>query len=574
MNNFRWLWKYVRQVKSIVISTVVIGLLEMACDLGITGIQKFIIDDVFVGRQYDLTAPLLVGLVGLILAYNLLRLLAMLSRNTSSFKLRMLFAGDIMQCLRHIPVRKFRKQRISKYVVHITDDIVHVANMVSELLPNGVTAIGRAVLLSVVIGMANLTLLLIIMGVSVTYVILGKYFGSKVRTAGRELAEKRTDVITMFEEGISSSREVVAYHREGWERARFHRQFNEYFEKVMRRVRLENQQKLITMTLYWGVLLLVLGYGGYLTIADKLSIGLFIVVFQFSTQLLRAYEEVYQTVMIFFWALPFIERVREVVEGEPEAEGTARLVENVHKLVIEDVSFKYESDGDPVLQSIHIDVPVGKKVAFVGTSGGGKSTLAHLLVRYDDPDSGCIKVNDRILSTIVRDDWLQRISVVFQEPYLFPESIRYNLLMGRQVSVDEMKDVCRKMQIHDFIESLPDGYDTDIGERGIQLSGGQRQRIALARALLMNSEILILDEATSALDLETERKVQQQLDEIRKHKTTIVIAHRLSTIEDADIIYVLSDGRVAEQGTHADLLAKGRVYPGLMLKQNDLSVNC
>ncbi|MCT1404123.1 ATP-binding cassette domain-containing protein, partial [Paenibacillus sp. p3-SID867] len=145
---------------------------------------------------------------------------------------------------------------------------------------------------------------------------------------------------------------------------------------------------------------------------------------------------------------------------------------------------------------------------------------------------------------------MKRIDIVFQEAYLFPDTIQYNLTLGRHIHEDKLKDICRSMRIHEFIESLQHGYDTKVGERGIQLSGGQRQRIALARALLADSEILILDEATSALDLETERLVLQQLDILRQGKTTIFIAHRLSTVMNADIIYVLDGGRVEEQGTH------------------------
>lgn len=306
-----------------------------------------------------------------------------------------------------------------------------------------------------------------------------------------------------------------------------------------------------------------------MVIEGNLSIGWFVVLFQFSSQLMDSFEKVYKLFMGLAGSMAAVERVREVMDGGTDLEGSRPLSIPIQSLTFENIGCQYDTDGTPVLQGIDIDIPIGKKVAFVGTSGGGKSTIAPLLIRFYEPDVGHIAVNGDPLSLIRRDDWMERVIIVFQEAYLFPDTIRTNLLIGRQVSEDRMKELCRKMQIHDFIESLSEGYDTQVGERGIQLSGGQRQRIALTRALIADCDILILDEATSALDLETERQVQQQLDELRKGKTTIIVAHRLSTIVNADVIYVLDRGEVLEQGKHETLLSQGKVYPQLVLSSSN-----
>jgi ABC-type multidrug transport system fused ATPase/permease subunit len=259
--------------------------------------------------------------------------------------------------------------------------------------------------------------------------------------------------------------------------------------------------------------------------------------------------------------LAYMDRVKELFDREQVNGGTRKLQLPVQSIEFEQVDFAYPGTERKVLNGLDINIPHGKKVAFVGASGGGKSTLAQLLLRFYEPTGGSIRVNGIPLSDVRIDDWLGKVSVVFQEPFLFPDSIRDNLLLGRPgVTEEQMMDACRAAQIHDFIESLENGYDTVVGERGYTLSGGQRQRIAIARALLGEPEILILDEATSALDVETEMRLQQEVDRRRKGKTTLIIAHRLSTVQNADLIIVMDQGRAAEQGTHAELMASGSIY--------------
>ncbi|MGZ4111525.1 MAG: ABC transporter ATP-binding protein, partial [Tumebacillaceae bacterium] len=214
------------------------------------------------------------------------------------------------------------------------------------------------------------------------------------------------------------------------------------------------------------------------------------------------------------------------------------------------------------------DFPIGRKVAIVGASGSGKSTVAQLLVRLYDPMEGKVRINERSLQDYQKGDWLKRLSLVPQEPYFFPESIRTNLLLGREnISEEQLRTACEIAQIQELIDELPEGLDTIIGERGISLSGGQRQRLAIARAILPEPDILLLDEGTSALDVETERLVQKALDEHRRGRTTIFIAHRLSTIENADLIYVMDHGSVVEAGTHAELMQGETKYRELFTAQ-------
>jgi ATP-binding cassette subfamily B protein len=232
---------------------------------------------------------------------------------------------------------------------------------------------------------------------------------------------------------------------------------------------------------------------------------------------------------------------------------------------LSDVWFRYAPDGPWTLQAIDADIPAGTRTALVGETGSGKTTLAYLVARLYEPERGAVLVDGIDIRDATLGSLAATVGLVSQETYLFHASIRENLRFAcPQASDDEIEDAARAAQIHDLIASLPDGYDTPVGERGYRFSGGEKQRIAIARTILRNPPVLILDEATSALDNETERAVQQALDELARGRTTIAIAHRLSTIRDADQIIVLDGGAVAERGSHDELLALGGRYAALL----------
>jgi subfamily B ATP-binding cassette protein MsbA len=247
----------------------------------------------------------------------------------------------------------------------------------------------------------------------------------------------------------------------------------------------------------------------------------------------------------------------------PDKPGAIPLHDVVGTVRFEDVSFTYGSNGSavPVLDHVNLEVPAGQVVALVGHSGAGKSTLVNLVPRFYDPVEGRITIDGTDIREFKRESLLQQIAIVTQEPFLFNTSIRENIAYGRPgATIHEIIAAAQGAHIHDFILTLPQGYDTVVGERGANLSGGQGQRLTIARAIIRDPKILILDEATSSLDTESEKAVQEALQNLMKGRTTLVIAHRLPTVQHADKICVMQDGRIAEMGTHRQLLQSDTLY--------------
>lgn len=316
---------------------------------------------------------------------------------------------------------------------------------------------------------------------------------------------------------------------------------------------------------FQGMMYLVtLVFGGYLIAkgqmqaSDLAMYALYIGIFISPIQILVELTEMIQK------GLSGFKRFTAVIETEPDIEDApdARPLTDVKGDVsYENVSFHYSDDNTPVLSNVSFTIPAGRSIALVGPSGSGKTTICSLLPRFYDVTGGRITIDGKDVRTLTLQSLRKQIGLVQQDVYLFCGTVRENIAYGKPgASMDEIVDAAKKANIHDFIQSLPDGYDTFVGERGTRLSGGQKQRISIARVFLKNPPVLILDEATSALDNESERWIQQSLEELAKNRTTITIAHRLSTIRNADEILVVSENGIAERGTHEELLKKGGIY--------------
>ena len=394
--------------------------------------------------------------------------------------------------------------------------------------------------------------------------------GQRMRKVSDNTQIQMGELTTVLDETFRGARHVRAYSMENYEIDRASGIIETIFRLVQKAARVRSATHPIMESLGGVAIAIIIFYGGSQVIVGATTPGTFA---SFIAALLMAYPAMKNLANLnanLQEGLAAAQRVFALIDTSPTIQDKkgARKLENIRGNVkFENVSFSYENNR-LALSDINLDIPAGSTVALVGPSGAGKSTILNLIPRFYDCDKGCVLIDDENISNVVVSSLRANIALVSQDITLFDDTIRSNIAYGKpNASDDEIVNAATAAEAHEFITSLPDGYQTHVGGRGLKLSGGQRQRIAIARAMLKNAPILLLDEATSALDTETERQVQSALENLTKGRTTIVIAHRLSTVMSADIIFVMNSGEIIEKGTHARLMEAGNSYARLFAVQ-------
>jgi ABC-type multidrug transport system fused ATPase/permease subunit len=470
---------------------------------------------------------------------------------------------DFLKKIYDLQAAIFNKEHVGNLLNQIRSNIADASDLsVNQILSESVKNIVTIVFLAFSLANINYIMLIVVIAVAVIYYGLLHKFGEKTKQFSQGVKDEKSNVSITIEESISSIREIVAYNHQSWQLKNYEQKFSNYYKAVIKQGVYKNKIMFVSDPFLYGTKLVAILFGGIGVISNNISLGEFVVGFTFVDLLVTELGQLFEQALTGKRLEASVECIQSVMGKKSEEFGTAEFSGDIKSIEFKNVTFSYLHDSDPVINDLSLEFPIGKKIAIVGASGSGKSTIGQLLLRMYSPDNGEISINGVPINSYGKQ-YLDKVSVVFQQPHFIPSSVIENLVFDKKYEKSHIENTCKEMMCHDFIMGFPNQYETQVGERGTALSGGQKQRLALSRAILKNADVLILDEATSALDTETEFCVQKNIDKLRKGKTTIIIAHRLSTIQNADIIYVLDKGKVVAQGTHERLITDSSAYKEL-----------
>jgi ATP-binding cassette subfamily B protein/subfamily B ATP-binding cassette protein MsbA len=544
--------------------------------------MRRIIDGVLLNRTLDAAGKLhllhITGalFVGLIVSSNLIGVLRDYRQRLLNAKVMLSLRRSLFERLLHLPLPKLWDMKTGGILSRLSGDVDTTTGLLQMAIVSPTISIIRLVIAVGILFSLNwrlaLTALTIIPGV----MLMSFAQSRRIRPIYRSLRKDAEVIDGRVGETFSGIRVVRAFRRETRELLDYMRGRH----TVLRKELFAHRREMMVWT-SWGLLMggvnvVITWYGGYLYLQGRASIG-DIMAFQWYTFLIL--NPVWSIVNSFSElqrSLAATERVFEVLEMEndkpdrPDARPAPRIVEEV---AFDEVEFEYR-DGIPVVRDFNVRVPGGSVVALVGRSGAGKTTVTDLVARFHDPSKGRIALNGSDIREFRLATYRRLLAIVQQDVFLFDGSVRDNIAYGRHDATDdEIEDAARRANAHEFIDRLPERYETFIGERGVKLSGGQCQRLAIARAVLARPQILILDEATSNLDTESEQLIQASMAELLAGRTTFVIAHRLSTVRRADLILLMEDGRVIERGTHDELMTARGSYYEMVMRQAEASAH-
>nr|MBO2493630.1 ABC transporter ATP-binding protein [Clostridia bacterium] len=479
--------------------------------------------------------------------------------------------SDLYDHLQNLSLRFFHDKQTGELMSRVLDDTRNFEQLLAHAIPTLVVNALMLVGVSAILFSMNLQLALYtLIPIPLLFWMVVKF--SKIsRPMFKEAQKEIAEVSAILQDNFSGIKEIKAFTQEAYESRRTLERIAAYTRAILRALKLSNAfHPSIEFVSGLGTVIVIF-FGGRLALSNQLALEDLVA---FLLYLNSFYQPITSFGMInegIQHALASAERVFEILNEEPEIKDApdAIQVDRVKgKIEFRNVSFRYVDDV-PVLKNVSFKVNPGEMVALVGPTGVGKTTIANLIPRFYDPDAGQILIDDVDIRKIKLSSLRKQISMVSQDVFLFNGTVKENILYGRPDATDEEVIAAAKAaNAHEFIMELPEGYDTRVGERGVKLSGGQKQRISIARALLKDAPILILDEATSSVDTQTEKQIQEALENLMKNRTTIVIAHRLSTIRNADQIIVLQDGEIIEVGKHDELLRAGGLYSQLCKAQS------
>ena len=566
MKNYKRLLQYIRPYLKRLGLAIVCIVVAAACNLYLPWIIKDMVDKVLADKDMVMLYVICVSIVVVFLIrgifyYGQSYLVSYIGQKVVIDVREVMFRK-----FQRMPMAYFDKHQTGETMSYITNDVSAIqsalVDQLIEMVTEGSILIGSIVMMVYLDCKLSLLTLIVIPLVGQAM----KIFGRKLKRNGTVIQERAADITSLLQESISSIRVVKSFVREEYEIKRFIDQNILNFQAAMKNVQLTS---LLTPTVEFLAAVsvtFIVGFGGYEVVNGQMTAGALVAFLTYAVNLANPVKRLARVYGNLQRAMAAVDRVFAVIDlPEPirDKENAKDLPKIEGHVKVDHVTFGYK-EGVNALEDVSLEVKPGQMIAFVGPSGAGKSTIANLIPRFYEINSGAISIDGQDIRDVTVASLREQIGIVPQETMLFSTTVMENIRYGRLDATDEeVIEAAKAANADAFIRELPHGYDTPIGERGLNLSGGQRQRMSIARAILKNPRILILDEATSALDTESEKIVQAALDSLMVGRTSFVIAHRLSTIFNADQIYVIDGGRIKEHGTHEELLAKNGLYSHL-----------
>ncbi|WP_246943070.1 ABC transporter ATP-binding protein [Bacillus pinisoli] len=581
MDSIKRYFIFVRPYWWKIIFTILIGIIKFTIPLLIPLLLQYIIDDVINGEtltnQEKLDQLFLIMGVAFVLFVVVRPPIEYIRQYYAQWvgsKILYDIRDQLFTHLQKLSLRFYANTRVGEVISRVINDVEQTKSFVITGLMNVwldliTIIIAIAIMLSMDVSLTIVSILLFpLYGFSV------KYFYSRLRTLTRVRSQALANVQGHLHERVQGMPIIQGFALEDHEQREFDVQNQNFLSKALEHTKWNAKTFAVVNTITDAAPLLVIGYASYQVILGDIKIGTMVAFIAYMDRLYSPLRRLVNSSTTLTQAVASMDRVFEFIDEKYDIEDTpsAKALNKVEgKLAFEHVTFKYSDDETAVLKDVTLNINRGETVAFVGMSGGGKSTLVSLIPRFYDVSSGSIKLDGVDIREYKVRSLRDQIGLVLQDSILFSDSVKFNILMGKPgASDEEIIEAAKAANAHDFIMELPEGYDTKVGERGVKLSGGQKQRISIARVFLKNPPILILDEATSALDLESENLIQESLTLLSKNRTTCVVAHRLSTITHADKIVVLDHGEIKEEGTHEELMKrKGAYYDLFSIQQLD-----
>jgi subfamily B ATP-binding cassette protein MsbA len=548
------------------LALAVLGMIVVApCGAASAWLVKQAVDEVLINKDAMALKFVTIAIVVLMTAKGVFRFMQNYYMNTSGLLAINDLRNDLYGKIMYLPMEYFNESQVGMLMSRVLNDVGLIRNSLPSMVMltrEFFTVIGLAFYVFYLDWKLAFWGTLVLPAALYPFI----YYSKRMRKLGRRTQSRVSDVSVRLQEGLSGIKVIKGFAKEVGEISRFRDENALLVESTNKQILASEQSSRVMETVGSFAAGLVLWYGGHRVIAGDLTTGALL---SFLTALALLYDPIKRmnaANIDIQMALTGAERVFEILDHADaisEKGGAVEVNEPFQAVAFEAVRFSYPGTSRPALDGIDLLVKAGERVAIVGPSGSGKTTLASLVPRFFDPQEGRITLNGRPLPEYTLASLRRSMGLVTQESFLFNATVRDNIAYGAAAGSYSQADVeaaARAAYAHEFIMELPEGYDTLVGERGVKLSGGQKQRLTIARAIMKNPPLLILDEATSALDTESERIVQLALENLMQDRTSIVIAHRLSTILTADLIVVMEDGRITDQGRHAKLLERCDTY--------------